>query len=129
MQILFIDDDRQKSILDKHPQRLTLEDLDSYEKMLNYPEINPNGQGHIFAPQFIWTPLILDHEHYTMEITDRDHRGIHQELQIERANGKWFWATQITENGKPLLDCKDAGFPYGSKAPIPCFPKVLNPED
>jgi len=127
VQILFTDDDKKKAILSEHPQSLTRQDINSYMQILNYPEINPNGQGQIFALQFMWTPLIFDHEHYTMEITDKDHQDIHQELQIERVNGKWFWATQITENGKPLLNCKDAGFPYGDKASIPCLPKVTNP--
>lgn len=129
VQILFTDDDREKAVLAEHRQILTPQDINSYTRILNYPEVNPNGQGQIFALQFIWTPLILDHEHYTIEITDRHHGGIHQELQIERVNGKWFWATQITENGKRLLDCKDAGFPYGERAPIPCFPKFTNPGD
>jgi hypothetical protein len=127
VQMLFTDDDRQKALVSEHPKSLTPQDMNSYMRMLNYQEINPNEQGHIFALQFIWTPLVFDHEHYTIEITDREHRAIHQELQIERVNGKWSWATQITENGKPLLDCKDASFPYGSRAPIPCFPNVTSP--
>jgi hypothetical protein len=127
VEILFTDDDKKKAVLSERPQGVTPQDISTYTKILNYPEVNPNGAGHFFALQFQWTPSIFDHEHYTMEITDRNHRNIHQELQIEFVNGESFWATQITENGKQLLDCKDAGFPYGSKAPIPCFPKVTGP--
>ncbi len=129
VQILFTDDDRKKAILAEHPQLLTPRDINSYQRILEYPEVNPDGRGEIFALQFVWKPFIMDHEHYTMEITDKDHRGLHQELQIENVGGKWYWATQITdsERGERLLDCKDSGFPYGKRASIPCFPKITFP--
>ncbi|MGH9757729.1 MAG: hypothetical protein ACRD4M_08325 [Candidatus Acidiferrales bacterium] len=129
VQILFIDDDRRKAILTAHPQGLAPQDIESYQKILTYPEVDPDGRGQIFALQFIWTPLVLDHEHYTFEITDSEHWNIHQEVEVERVRGKWFWATQITdsENRRQLLNCRDVGFPYGSGTPIPCFPKVNDP--
>lgn len=125
VQILFTDKDRASAISNSHPQVVTPEDIGSYTRLLKYDQVCPNGHGQIFALQFQWTPLNLDHEHYSMEITDSSHGGIHEELQVERVNGKWFWATQITdsENKRTLLACKDPGFPYGEKSPVACFPK------
>lgn len=129
VQILFIDDDRRSALLAQRPRIVTSQDIDSYQRILEYPEVNPDGRGQVFALQFVWKPLVMDHEHYTMEITDNEHRDIHQELQIEKVDGKWYWATQIidSENKDKLLVCKDAGFPYGEKSPLACFPKFTDP--
>ncbi len=128
VEILFIDLDRQKDVLRKSPLYLSPQNIDSYERILKYPEVNPNGRGQLFALQFIWTPPVLDHEHYTIDITAKD-RNIHQDLQVERVEGKWLWATQIkdSENGELLVNCKDPGFPYGPKAAIRCFPEMIRP--
>jgi hypothetical protein len=130
VQILFVDKDRQAAVLAAKPKSLTPEALNTYQRILNYPQVNPKGHGNIFAQQFIWTPLILDHEHYAIEITAKD-RNVHQDLRIERVQGKWVWASQIrdAETGEQLLNCKDPGFPYGPKASIRCFPDMTKPSD
>lgn len=122
VQITFIDLDRRDAILSQHPAVLTPQDFNSYERILQYPEVNPHGRGQIFALQFMWTPLNLYHEHYTMEITERDRR-VHQELQIERANGRWVYATQIRdgETGSPL-DVQSCRIPIRRKSTGRLFP-------
>ena len=127
VQILFVDQDKQSEVLRSHSS-LSGADLDSYQRLITYPQINPMGRGQIFAQQFIWTPPVFDHEHYTIEITAKD-RSIHQDIQIERVQGKWLWATQVKdrETGKQLLNCKDDGFPYGDQAPVRCFPEMTEP--
>jgi hypothetical protein len=129
VQVLFVDKDRQHDVLQRSTT-LSRQDLDSYERMLNIPEVNPKNRGNIFAEQFIWTPLVMDHEHYQIDITAKD-RTVHQELQIEKVNGAWLWATQITdrESGKRLVNCKDTGFPYGDNDAVPCQPIFSLPSD
>ncbi len=125
VQMMFVDLDKRNVVLGEKKPLLTPQDMDSYERILTFLEVNPMGRDHLYAMQFIWTPLDFAHEHYEIEVTAKD-RSVHQDLQIENVNGKWEWATQIkdTETGDQLLNCKDAEFPYGSKAPIRCFPEV-----
>jgi hypothetical protein len=128
VEILFIDDVKKDQVL-KGKTSLTVEDINSYENILRFPEIDPRGRGSIFATQFFWTPPVFEHEKYTVEITSRE-GSVHQQLQVEQLSGKWFWATQITdgESGKMLVNCKDKGFPYGPPQNKACFPEMLQPE-
>jgi hypothetical protein len=130
VEILFVDKEREQDALKRSPTYLSSEAIQTYQRILRFPEVNPNNRGNIFAKQFVWTPLVLDHEHYVIDITAKD-RTVHQELQIERVKDKWLWATQLTdrESGRQLLNCKDVDFPYGDKAPIRCFPEITQPSD
>jgi hypothetical protein len=130
VQILFVDKDKRQKVLNRNSPTLSREDINSYQQLLQFPEVNPRNRGDIFGKQFIWIPPVIDHEHYEIEITAKD-RVAHQELQIERVNGEWVWATQITdrESGKRLLGCSDTHFPYGDKAAIKCFPEFSQPSD
>jgi len=129
VEILFVDD-MKKEQTTRGKTSLTVDELSSYQIILRYPEIDPRGRGSIYATQFIWTPPVLDHERYAVDITWRERR-VHQKLQIERVEGKWLWATQVTdgESGKLLVDCKDIGFPYGPPKSKACFPEMLQPGD
>jgi hypothetical protein len=129
VEILFVDDVKKDQTI-KGRTSITVDQLNSYQTMLRCPEIDPKGRGSIFATQFIWTPPVFDHERYLIDITWRE-GTVHQELQVERVEEKWFWATQITnrENGKLLADCKDKGFPYGPPKSKACFPEMLQPGD
>jgi hypothetical protein len=130
VEILFVDKDREQDALKRSPTYLSSEAIQTYQRILRFPEVNPTNRGNIFAKQFVWTPLVLDHEHYVIDITAKD-RTVHQELQIERVKDKWLCATQLTDrkSGKQLLSCKDVDFRYGDKAPIRCFPEVTQPSD
>jgi len=129
VEILFTDADKQREVLQRSTF-LSQQDIEKYQKILNYPEVNPKGRGHVFATQFLWTPLVPDHEHYTMQITASD-RTVHEEMQIERVNNKWLYAMDVTdwETKKILLSCKDSGFPNGPSAKNRCFPDATLPTD
>jgi hypothetical protein len=130
VEILLVDEVKQKQVLAQGKTLLTQSDLDSYRLLLKYPEIDPKGRGSVYATQLLWTPPIADHERYAIEITWRD-GSVHQDLQIERIDDKWFWATQIKdrETKKTLVNCKDKGFPYGPPGDKPCFPAMALPAD
>lgn len=125
VQIQFIDNDRLEAMRAKK-QEFTLDDFKSIESVFSFPEVNPLGRGTIFAQQFIWTPYSLEHEHYSISITARD-KLVYQELQVERVDGKWVWATQVKDQDtkKLLIDCSD--IPYSNKGKPPCFPTMAFP--
>ncbi len=125
VEILFVDQVRREQVLSALKTSLTQADLDSYQFLRKFPEVDPKGRGSVFATQLIWSPPVPDHERYAIEITWRDGR-VHQDLQIERVEDKWFWATQITdsETKRVLVNCKDKGFPYGPAGDKPCFPEM-----
>jgi hypothetical protein len=127
IEMLFVDQVKLESL--RHDKTsFTPSDLNSYQTLLRYPEIDPKGRSGIFAKQFLWTPSIPDHERYTIESAWRDGR-VHQDLQVERVDGKWFYATVIkdVETGNILMDCKDAGFPIGPAKARRCFPEIIYP--
>jgi hypothetical protein len=128
VEILFADLVKKKQVIGNRTS-ISPADINSYQAILNYDEIDPKGRGSIFAKQFLWTPPVADHEEYSIEITWRD-GSVHQDLQIERVNEKWFWATQIKdrESGKALVNCKDKGFPRGGPPDNACFPAMTLPE-
>lgn len=125
VEILFVDLDRRREVLKNNPAGITQNNIDSYERLISLPEVDPKGLGHIFATQFLWTSAVPQHEHYSIDITSREER-VHQDLQMELVDRKWVWATQITDadSGKKLLSCRDPGFPYGPETPVRCFPEV-----
>jgi hypothetical protein len=127
VEILFVDDVKRDQVT-KGKTSISPDELNSYQQILKYDEVDPKGRGRIFARQFLWTPPIADHERYTIDATWRD-GSIHQELQIERVDEKWFWATQIKNNetGELLVNCRDKGFPGAGPQLAPCFPAMLNP--
>ena len=127
VEILFVDEVKRDRVVHGKTS-LTPAEVDSYQLVLKYPEIDPKGRGSIFAKQFIWTPPEPDHERYSFDITWRD-GGVHQDLQVERAFGSWFWATQIRdrESAHVIVDCKDKGFPYGERRGKACFPEMTMP--
>ena len=124
VEILFTDDDRKDTL--KNRTSISAADIQQYQQILNYPEVNPMGRGHIFATQFMWTPLLADHEHYSLHITATD-RTVHEELQVERVNDKWYYAVEVKdwETQNTLLSCKDPGFPYGELRNRKCFPEII----
>jgi hypothetical protein len=124
VEILFMDLDKQNEVL-KGRTSISRQDIDTYQKILNYPEVNPKGRGHVFATQFLWTPLVPNHEHYAMQITASD-ITVREEVQIERVSDNWLFAMEVRdwESKKVLLSCRDPGFPYGQPAKSKCVPDV-----
>jgi hypothetical protein len=129
VEILFTDTDKQKEVL-KGRTSISPQDIETYQRILSLPEVNPKGRGHVFAQQFLWTPLVPDHEHYAMQITASD-RTVHEEAQIERVNDKWVYAMDVTdwETKKVLLSCTDPGFPNRPPAKGKCSPDQTLPSD
>src|SRR5579864_8654536 len=124
-EILFVDDVKRAEVL-RGKTSLTRADIDSYQQIIKLPEIDSKGCGTVFAKQFLWTPPVADHERYTIDATWRD-GSVHEELQIERLDEKWFWAAQVknAETGEMLVNCRDKGFPGGGPPLEECFPKYL----
>jgi len=129
VEIVLVDDVKQKQVV-AGKTSLTTADINSYQLILRYQEIDPKGHGSMFATQFQWRPADPDHERYAIEINWRD-GSVHEDLQIERVDGNWLEAMQIKdrETQKVLIDCKDKGFPFGPSAPKPCFPEMVQPAD
>jgi hypothetical protein len=127
VEILFLDRVKLEQVT-KGKTALTSEEIESYQKIIRYDEIDPKGRGSIFARQFLWTPPNPDHEHYSINITWRD-GTIFEDLRIERLGDKWFWAMQLTdrETNKVLVNCNDKGFPNGNPQVKACFPEMTLP--
>jgi hypothetical protein len=130
VQILFIDEDRQ-NYLALTQKSLSSADINSYQTLKSYPEINPMGRGSIFAQQFLWKPFASNHSHFSAEITWRD-GGVHQEIEIARVQEKWAYAVRVLDRDTKakLLWCSDRDFPSASSEPmLPCFPAVTQPSE
>ena len=127
VEIWFVDLAKKEQVVSKSVS-LTKADIDSFQMIRSYPEIDPKGRTSNFAIQFLWTPPVPDHEKYAIEITWRD-GSVHQDLQVERVGDKWYWATQVTdkETKRLLVNCKDKGFPFGPPGDEPCFPRMSVP--
>ena len=105
--LTFTDEDRIRAF-SQHPQ-------DAMYVQLDFPEINPHKSG--VAKQFLWKPLIQDDEHYSVIIESRN-TNFFQILEIKMVDGKWVWATRITDlnrDHKLILECKDSTFPPDDK--------------
>lgn len=127
VEMLFQDVIKQQAVL-AGKTSLSADDINSYQTILRYPEVDPKGRGAIFAKQFAWAPPIVEHEKYAIEITWRDGHA-HEDLNIERVGGKWFYAMKVenTEANTVLIDCMDAGFPADKSGREPCLPKYTLP--
>jgi len=125
VEILFVDEVKMKMVLQPAKTSLSTDELNSYQSLLRYPEIDAYGRGEIFAKQFIWEPPNPDHEHFRVDITWRD-GTIHEELFIERVTGKFYYSMNVKDRntGAMLFDCKDDGFPFGAPKKERCFPSV-----
>lgn len=123
-EIFFVDMVKQKLVTGAKSY-LTLEDINSYQLILRFPEVDAHGHGSVFAQQFQWKPVDPDHEHYDVVASWRD-GSVGEDLAIERLNGKWFWAMRVRDrdDGKILVDCKDRGFSFGDPKPHECFPAI-----
>jgi hypothetical protein len=126
--ILFRDDDQlgRLRLLDQ----ASAADLEATQRLLHVPEVEPKGLGTIFARQFPWTPLDLDHEHYVVEVSSKRGR-FHEDLYIERVTGEFEFALAVKdpETQKTLLTCRDPKFPVAVATEVmpgkqPCFPNI-----
>jgi len=124
VEFLFVDTVKQKQVVAGRTS-ITPADINSYQSILNFPELDAHGYGSVFATQFLWTPPDADHEHYDITVSWRD-GSVNEDLGIERVNGKVFWAMSIKDrvSGKVLVDCKDKGFPVGEPKQHGCFPEM-----
>jgi hypothetical protein len=130
VQILFIDEDR-KNYLTSAQNSLSSVDVNSFQTLMSYSEINPMGRGSIFVQQFMWKPFAANHSHFSAEITWRD-GGVHQEIEIARVQQKWAYAVRVLDRDTKarLLWCSDKDFPLASGEPLPpCFPAVTQPSE
>ena len=104
---------------------------DPPQMRIEFPEISPHKSG--FSKQFLWKPVVPDHEHYQVVIESRK-ANLFQVLNVERVNGQWVWATRIadTDHGnKILLECKDSAFPADTEWSATlraCFPDLTRPD-
>jgi len=132
VEILFTDEVRAKQVAEEYKKSgaiLSTEDIASYERILNYPAVNPHCRGRIFADQFIWRSPTPDHERFAIEVTSEE-MTVHEDLGIERVGDKWYISAVITdaETKEVLLRCKDHGFPGAKSTDEACFPAITDCE-
>jgi hypothetical protein len=127
-QILFVDQDR-KDALTHMQTSLSPADINIFQGLLSFSEVNPMGRGSIFAQQFLWKPFSPTHSHFNAEITWRD-GAVHQELEIAKRQEKWTYRMKVIDrdSGKILLWCHDKDFPSNEPTP-PCFPAAVQPSN
>ena len=128
IEIMFTDEVKQKNVLDslnKTGAPLTLNDINSYQKLINIPEMDPLCRNHMFAQQFLWTPPEIDHQHYSLVISAREIQVL-EDLKIENVAGKWHYAAEIRnrEGNGVLLNCRDKGFPGATDQDAACWPML-----
>ena len=120
--VYFEDDDRFAQIKN---QRNGISNKQIQDAVINlaYPEIDPLRGGLILNPQFTWSPVNPDREHYTIAINTRD-GGFIESLFIEQSGGKWLFRLIVKGNpGAALIDCCDPGFRYWPELePVIGFP-------
>lgn len=104
-------------------------DINSFQKIAHFQELDARGLGSAFATQFLWKPSIPDHEHYDITITWRD-GSVSEDLAIERIENKWLWAMTVKDraNGTMLAECNDPGISLGASAKPRCFPEMTENE-
>ena len=127
-QILFVDQDRKNAL--KHRQTsLSPADIDTFQVLLSFPEVNPMGSGSIFAQQFQWKPLNSTRSRFNAEITWRD-GAVHQELEIAKVQEKWTYRIKVIDrdSGKILFWCRDKDYP-SAEPTSPCLPRVAQPSE
>jgi hypothetical protein len=124
-EIVFVDEVTKREVLSS-TLSLTLPQINSYQQILTWDELDASDRGSMFATQFLWTPLNADHEHYSVVVDWRDGRLL-EDIKIERDRaGKWSYALKLDDGkGHVLNDCQDPGFP-GRRPTIPaCFPAII----
>jgi hypothetical protein len=116
-ELLFVDKDRQEAIA-KDPTIGTA-DLDL---RLHYDEIDPIES--VMAKMFLWSPLHLEDEHYTIYGTSNK-ISTEEKLDIRQIENKWYYAMKVKnpKTGNVLAECADAKMASTNKYYIPpCFP-------
>ena len=128
-EILFQDQDKLENI---KATQAGVENVESYEKLLKFPEIDPEGRGSIYTPQFAWKPFSQERSHFTAAITSST-MNYDEDIYIARVADKWYFAMSLKErNSKQIFECSDVGFPHSDSTFIagkPCFPTwTANPK-
>ena len=114
-------------------------DINSYQVLLKYPEIDAHGRGIEFRQPIIWRNAPdPDHQRYHAVITWRDGRLL-EHLKIDRLTNsgdarhhtsmdEWAWSMDLQdgETGEILVDCRNKGLGLGLTVRTPklqsCFP-------
>jgi hypothetical protein len=105
-------------------------DPKEYSVLRRYEQMFPMGRGQLFANQFIWKPYSFEHGHFRADISTSTGR-FHQELYIERFQGKWVYASKITDIDTHglLFECRDALLPQSVAPEITatkkCWPDMV----
>jgi hypothetical protein len=125
VEVLFVDEDRYRAVT-AGKRNLSEKDVNSYQMLLHYQEIDAHSRGMEFRQPIIWsnTPD-PQHGRYHAVITWRD-GSLLEHLKIDRiSNGgdnrphtsmdEWVWSMDLQdrESGKMLVDCKDRGLGLG----------------
>lgn len=126
-ELLLVDEDR-REYLAKTQSSLSPADVNSFQLLVPLGDVNPKGQGSIFAKQIIWRPFSPLNSRFTAIITWRDGR-VNEDIRVANVAGKWFYRMRVSdEHGTSLLLCRDSGFP--STEPWPkCFPDFTEQAD
>lgn len=138
VEILFVDEVRYKAVTSVK-SRLSAADVNSYQVLLKYPEIDAHGRGIEFRRPVIWRNAPdPDHQRYHAVITWRD-GSLLEHLRIDRLTNsgddrphtsmdEWVWSMDLQdrETGEILVDCKNKGLGLGFTVRTPklqsCFP-------
>jgi hypothetical protein len=117
IEIVFTDKDHQKAMAsDPHVT------VDQMTRTLSFAEIDPI-EG-VWAKQFPWKPLEVDHQHYDVAIASREGFFV-EKLRVEHIDEQWQYAMTVVNQrtNRVLIDCQDAKFPSaGGSKKRKCFP-------
>lgn len=88
--------------------------------VIHFPEIDQDGRGKVFAPQFPWKPFDWRHQHYVFNIATRGGQ-FSEDVYVERSERGWPSAMRVVdaENNRVVLTCRDADLPSGVAPDVP----------
>jgi hypothetical protein len=137
VEILFVDEARYRAVTTAKRGR-SAADVNSYQVLLKYPEIDGHGRGLEFRQPFMWRNAPdPDHQRYRAVITWRD-ENLLEHLRIDRLTNsgddrphtsmdEWVWSMDLQdrETGEILVDCRNKGLGLGFAVKTPklqsCF--------
>jgi uncharacterized membrane protein len=103
----------------RDPRRLDLITSDLFRTM--YPELDPDvetGGKDRDQEHFYWKPLVLDNQHYDIQIVHREGIVV-EELRLRKIGDKWQYAMHVKDKAtkQTLIHCRDPLFPASEQWP------------
>lgn len=111
VELIFQDIDRVEAFR-RDPKRIDLMTGDIFRT--TYPELDPDvetGGKDRDQEHFYWKPLVLDDEHYEIQIVHRQGIVV-EELRLRKIDNKWQYAMHVKDKAtkQTLIYCRDPLF-------------------